>query len=182
MEGYGFEKVELKFATRLVNSGPVIMVSSGDDAGRAVMTAAWNMPVQKEPPIIAVGMGKSHHTWETVRRAGDFVINIPGWDMLEQVKYCGSVSGYKEDKYASGRFAWSDGEKVGSPVISGVLGFLECRLDRAFELDKLSILLGRVVRCAARRDCFDGTWKPTMEGIAFVHHLGGSSFYRSSPE
>lgn len=179
MNESGYDNVELKFATRLINSGPVILISSGSDRERAVMTAAWNMPVQKEPPLISVGIGRGHHTADVVKRCAEFVMNIPGWDMLDVVKYCGTVSGRQEDKYASGRFRWRSGEEVQAPVMEGMLGFLECRVERTVELPRLDIVIGRVVKCGTRNGYFHETWKLEEGEAAFVHHLGGNEFYRS---
>jgi len=181
MTGNNLEEIELKFATRLVNSGPVVMISAAHGQKKAVMTVAWNMPVQKEPPLIAIGVGKGHHTTSIIELSGEFIINVPDYEMLDVVRYCGSVSGYDEDKFGSGRFEFARGRKVEAPLLTDAAAVLECTVDRKIELDKLNIYLGKVVRCAARKDCFDGTWKVSEGKVSLVHHLGGPNFYSLMP-
>ena len=181
MTANNFEEIELKYATRLVNSGPVVMVSAVHGEKRAIMTVAWNMPVQKEPPLIAIGIGRGHHTTSIIEQSGEFVINVPGYEMLDTVRYCGSVTGYREDKFRSGRFDFTRGRVVEAPILTDAMAVLECMVERKVELDKLNIYLGKVVRCAAKKDCFSETWKVSEGMVSLVHHLGGPNFYSSMP-
>jgi len=176
-----FEEVGLEYATRLVNSGPVILVSAAFVRVRAIMTVAWNMPVQKSPPLIAIAIGTNHYTTGVIERSGEFIINIPGQEMLAVVKYCGSVSGFREDKFESGKFDAVSGKLVNAPVISGAMGFLECKVARTVDMGDHGIYLGRVVRCAARKGCFHEVWKVAEGKAQLVHHLGGPNFYHSKP-
>jgi flavin reductase (DIM6/NTAB) family NADH-FMN oxidoreductase RutF len=47
--------VELPKAYRLLNHGPTVMVSSADKGTMNVMSAAWSMPLDFDPPKVAVG-------------------------------------------------------------------------------------------------------------------------------
>lgn len=175
-----FEEIGLEYATRLVNSGPVLLITAAWEGESGIMTLAWNMPVQKRPPLIAIGMGKGHHTTSLIERSNEFVINVPGNDMFELVKYCGSVSGYQEDKFGSGKFSAVNGETVCAPVLENAVGILECEVEKRIELEKLRIYLGRVLRCAAKKGCFDKTWRLRDGEMTLIHHLGGPNFYGSS--
>lgn len=61
-----FRPVELRHASRLLNHGPTVLITSRDESldRRNVMAAAWSMPVEFEPPRIAIVVDKS-----TVARA-----------------------------------------------------------------------------------------------------------------
>ena len=47
-----FRHVELQYASRLLNHGPTILITSYDAPSdrRNVMAAAWSMPVEFAPP------------------------------------------------------------------------------------------------------------------------------------
>ena len=49
-----FRHVELQYASRLLNHGPTILITSYDAASdrRNVMAAAWSMPVEFAPPRV----------------------------------------------------------------------------------------------------------------------------------
>ncbi|HBQ2624368.1 TPA: hypothetical protein L9U34_004553, partial [Klebsiella pneumoniae] len=51
-----FRHVELQYASRLLNHGPTILITSYDAPSdrRNVMAAAWSMPVEFAPPRVAI--------------------------------------------------------------------------------------------------------------------------------
>ena len=74
-----FRPVELKHASRLLNHGPTVLITSRDESidRRNVMAAAWSMPVEFEPPRIAIVVDKSTWSRELIERSGKFGIVIP---------------------------------------------------------------------------------------------------------
>lgn len=56
-----FRHVELQYASRLLNHGPTILITSYDAASdrRNVMAAAWSMPVEFAPPRVAIVVDKA---------------------------------------------------------------------------------------------------------------------------
>lgn len=71
-----FRHVELQYASRLLNHGPTIMITSYDaqSGRRNVMSAAWSMPVEFAPPRVAIVVDKSTWTREIIERNGAFGI------------------------------------------------------------------------------------------------------------
>ncbi|STS82980.1 putative enzyme [Klebsiella pneumoniae] len=56
-----FRHVELQYASRLLNHGPTILITSYDAPSdrRNVMAAAWSMPVEFAPPRVAIVVDKA---------------------------------------------------------------------------------------------------------------------------
>ena len=73
-----FQPVALHHASRLINHGPTVLVTSAAGVRRNVMAAAWSMPVEFTPPRIAVVIDKSTYTRELVLASGHFGLCIPG--------------------------------------------------------------------------------------------------------
>ena len=75
-----FQRIALEHASRLVNHGPTVLVTSrsADGKRRNVMAAAWSMPVEFTPPRIAIVIDKRTFTRELVSDSGAFGICIPG--------------------------------------------------------------------------------------------------------
>lgn len=96
-----FRPLELKHASRLLNHGPTILITSRDDhtERRNVMAAAWSMPVEFEPPRIAIVVDKTAWSRELIERSGMFGIVIPGVAAANWTWAVGSVSGRVEDKF-----------------------------------------------------------------------------------
>ena len=69
--------VPLSKAYRLLNHGPTVLVSAAHDGQRNIMAAAWAMPLDFEPPKIAVVLDKSTWTRQVLESSGTFVLNVP---------------------------------------------------------------------------------------------------------
>ncbi|MCS6049152.1 flavin reductase family protein [Klebsiella pneumoniae subsp. pneumoniae] len=102
-----FRHVELQYASRLLNHGPTILITSYDAPSdrRNVMAAAWSMPVEFAPPRVAIVVDKSTWTREIIERNGTFGIVVPGVAAASWTYAVGSVSGRDEDKFN----AWDPG-------------------------------------------------------------------------
>ena len=94
-----FQPVALEHASRLVNHGPTVLVTSADGTRRNVMAAAWSMPVEFTPPRIAVVIDKSTYTRELVMASGGFGICLPGAAMVDLTYAVGSASSRTLDKF-----------------------------------------------------------------------------------
>lgn len=96
-----FIPVELHHASRLLNHGPTVLITSFDEQSqrRNIMAAAWSMPVEFEPPRVAIVVDKSTWTRELIERNGKFGIVIPGVAATNWTWAVGSVSGREEDKF-----------------------------------------------------------------------------------
>jgi flavin reductase (DIM6/NTAB) family NADH-FMN oxidoreductase RutF len=65
-------------ASRLINHGPTVLVTSAHGGRRNVMAAAWSMPVEFTPPRIAIVIDKKTYTRELIAASGAFAICLPG--------------------------------------------------------------------------------------------------------
>ena len=90
-------------ATRLLQPGPVALVTSRFRSADNVMTAAWLMPVSLDPPRIALAVHTGRLTHEYISKSEYFALNIPTAELLAAVHRCGLVSGREGDKFESCR-------------------------------------------------------------------------------
>ena len=56
------------------------------------LAVAWGTQVNYKPPMIAVALGKTHHTNPGIHAAKAFSVNIPGVDLMEKTRTCRSPS------------------------------------------------------------------------------------------
>lgn len=180
-----FAPVELSHASRLVNHGPTVLVTSAHAGRRNVMAAAWSMPVEFTPPRIAVVIDKRTWTRELVAASGAFGICVPGQALADLTYAVGSTSGRDIDKWREYRIASRPGPVLGVPVIeAGCAAWLECRLipephtEAAYDT-----CFAEVVAAAADRRIFaDGRWDFRDDNLDLqtLHHLGGGRFVRTA--
>lgn len=180
-----FRPVPLAFASRLINHGPTVLVTSAAGTRRNVMAAAWSMPVEFDPPRIAIVIDKRTFTHELVAASGAFGICVPGGEISELTHAVGSESGRDVDKFSRHGIQARPSELLGVPIIeAGCLAWLECKLipephtEAAYDT-----CFANVVAAAADARAFaDGRWVLTNQAVALqsIHHLGGGNFTRGA--
>ena len=142
-----FQPVAPEHASRLVNHGPTVLVTSAHAGRRNVMAAAWSMPVEFTPPRIAIVIDKHTQTRELVLAAGAFAICIPGAGIVDLAYAVGSQSGRDVDKFARHGIEAPSGPVLGMLLLFAVLlvrGSAPDTLQRTSEglLRHLSLLFG----------------------------------------
>nr|WP_235777599.1 flavin reductase family protein [Escherichia coli] len=168
----------------MLNHGPTVLITSFDDKSqrRNVMAAAWSMPVEFEPPRVAIVVDKSTWTRELIERNGKFGIVIPGVSATNWTWAVGSVSGREEDKFNCYGIPVVKGPVLGLPLIEEkCLAWMECRLLPATSAqEKYDTLFGEVVSAAADARVFvEGRWQFDDDKLNTLHHLGAGTFVTS---
>ncbi|MCE5296935.1 MAG: flavin reductase family protein [Euryarchaeota archaeon] len=147
------EKVDVQHmeAVQMLPPSPVLLVSVGDKEGteRNIMTVGMFNMFSLKPPIIGIGVMTSRQSYKLIEENDDFVINIPGKDMLEAVVICGSKSGKKVDKFAEAGLTAEPGKLTRSPKIKEALMNIECKKLESFEKGDHTWYLAKIVHTDA---------------------------------
>jgi len=179
-----FKPVALEHASRLVNHGPTVLVTSAHGARRNVMAAAWSMPVEFTPPRIAVVIDKKTFTRELVEASAAFGICIPGASIAALTYAVGNESGRDLDKFAQHAIDANRGPVLGMPWLeAGCAAWLECRLiPEPHAQDAYDTCFGEVVAAMADERVFaNGRWSIRADNAELhtIHHLGAGNFVRA---
>ena len=184
-DGTHFMTVALEHASRLINHGPTVLVTSGHGTARNVMAAAWSMPVEFTPPRIAVVIDKRTYTRELIMASGAFGMCLPGAALAGLTYAVGGVSGRTKDKFTQHNLREDRGPVLGVPLLQeGCAAWLECRLIREPHTeDAYDTCFAEVVAAAADDRIFrHGHWcfDSGNADLQTIHHLGGGNFVRSA--
>ena len=179
-----FAPVQLSHASRLLNHGPTVLVTSAHRGRANIMAAAWSMPVEFTPPRIAVVIDKGTWTRELAIASSAFGICIPGAGLVDLTHAVGQDSGRKVDKIARHQLQLRTGPVLGVPLLeAGCAGWLECRLIRERHAeDAYDTCFAEVVAAAADDRIFaNGHWTfdDNNAELQTIHHLGGGIFVRA---
>ena len=180
-----FQPVALVHASRLVNHGPTVLVTSAHGGRRNVMAAAWSMPVEFTPPRVAVVIDKRTWTRDLVAASGAFGLCLPGPRLVDLTYAVGSTSGRDGDKYARWGIATVTGPALGLPLVEdGCAAWLECRLiPEPHTEDAYDTCFAEVVAAAADARVFSsGRWDLRADNAELhtLHHLGAGNFARAA--
>lgn len=171
-------EIPLNKATRLINSGQVVLVSSCYKDKPNIITLAWNMPLNQKPPLLGISVAKTHLSGELIRRSEEFIVNIPAIDLLDKVVFCGTHSGRDRDKFKEAKLTPTKANRlIKTPLIAECIGHLECYLRDIKELGDHILFIGEIIYTSAESDLFKETWQ--VDRIKLIYHLGGKFFTAS---
>ncbi len=174
------KQIDSSVASRLINCGMVVLVSCGHKGKRNITTCAWQMPVSKEPPLVAVALAKKHFSSSIIKESGELVINVPSWSYLDKVMLCGRLKGRETDKFKDVGFnPVSPSVLKEAPSIKECVASLECKVANTIEAGDHFIFIAEVVYAEALQDYFyNDMWD--ISKVEFIFHLGKNFFFKSS--
>lgn len=114
-------------AFTLMESGPVVLVTTQDGEKNNIMTISWTMVVDFTPQF-ALTTGPWNHSFAALKKRRECVIAIPTVDMLDQVVGIGTCSGSDTDKFARFGLTPMGGKVVKAPLIKECLANIECKV------------------------------------------------------
>jgi len=175
------QAVDLPRAYRLLNHGPVVLVSSAHGGQRNVMAASWSMPIDFDPPKVAVVIDKSTLTRSLVEGSGTFALNIPLRPLAAATEIVGTESGRDGDKFAALGLATFPAEKIDAPLLMGCAGWLECRvIEEPHNQEAYDLFLGEVIAAWADPAAFsNGRWNFAPGAARSLHYIAGGAFFET---
>lgn len=115
-------------AYRLLESGPIVLVTTSHAGVANIMTMGFHMMVQHDPPLIGCVIGPWDHSFQALRATGECVLAVPGRDLAEKAVDIGNCSGRDTDKFATFKLTPAPAQEVAPPLIAECLANIECRV------------------------------------------------------
>lgn len=122
---------------------PVTLLGANVKRKANFMALGWVSRVNANPPMLGVGVHKSHYTAEGIKENKSFSVNFPEAEMIRETDYCGIVTGEKADK--SSLFEVFYGEVETAPMIRECTLNLECKLVETLEFPTNYFFVGEIV-------------------------------------
>lgn len=152
----------------LLESGPVIMVSTAWKGRNNVMPMSWHTVIDFDPPLLGCVISDESLTFRMLKASRECVVNIPTREIAPRALACGKVSGAKADKFARFGLTPVKASAVKAPLVKECYASLECRLHDARLAGKYNLFILKVVKA----------WVDTSKkNPATFHHRGGPDFF-----
>lgn len=185
------QDVELSKAYRILNHGPVVLVSSCHDGEQNIMAAAWVTPLDFSPSKITIVIDKNTYTRELIEASGTFAINVPCVAQIDTVRRVGTSSGRDlkdTDKFTIYGLQTFPAQEVAAPLLSGCVAWLECKvIPEPHNQNTYDLFIAEVVAAYADERVFsDGHWhfedhdqetQETLDKLRTLHHVAGGAFF-----
>ena len=121
------KRMKISKAFTLMESGPVVFITTNDGEKNNVMTISWTM-VLGFTPIFAITTGPWNYSYTAIRKYRECVIAIPTVDLIDKVVGVGTCSGADTDKFEKFELTPVKGKHVRSPLIKECLANIECEI------------------------------------------------------
>jgi flavin reductase (DIM6/NTAB) family NADH-FMN oxidoreductase RutF len=119
--------LKLSKAFTLLESGPVVLVTTHDAQKDNVMTISWTM-VLDFTAVFAIATGDWNYSFASLRKNRECVIAIPTIDLLDTAIRIGTCSGKNTDKFAKFKLTRVRAKLVRAPLIKECLANIECKV------------------------------------------------------
>ena len=167
--------IEPHDALRLLNGGPVALITTRFRNETNVMPAIWTVSLSRRPPLIGVAVNPSRHTHDMLRFAEEFALNFPGRDLLDHTLLRRRLR-RELGKLELAKLPTFKASKISAPLIENCLAHIECSLDDALRLGDHPFFVGRVLAVQAEPEAFDQTWLLEDSDYRPLHYLGGDRY------
>jgi flavin reductase (DIM6/NTAB) family NADH-FMN oxidoreductase RutF len=157
----------LSHVYRLLEPGPVVLITTAQKRKVNVMTLSWHTMMEFEPPIIGCVMSNRNYSFELLKTTRECVINIPTLELAPKVVACGNTTGRKIDKFASFGLTSSTASRVRAPFINECYANLECKVIDTRLVSKYNFFILEVIKA----------WISSSEKQQkTIHHMGRGTF------
>ena len=152
---------------RLLEPGPVVMVTTARNGRANIMTMSWHMMMDFEPPIVGCVISNRNYSFRILKKTGECVINIPTLELAAKTVRVGNTSGRKIDKFKAFRLTPVAASRVKAPLIDECYANLECQVVDARLADQYNLFILRVLKA----------WiDPSSKNPRTIHHRGRGVF------
>ena len=158
-------------ALRLLEPGPLALLTSRFRSADNVMTVAWLMPVSLDPPRLAVAIHPGRLTHEYVSKSEFFALSIPTAELLSQTHQCGLLTGHAGDKFVATGLTPVDAQVLELPLVGECVAHIECGLVGRASFGDHDLFIGEPLAAAALDEAFNGRWLVEADAGRVLHHL-----------
>lgn len=152
---------------RLIEPGPVILVTTRHRGIPNVMTNGFNMMIRHSPPLIGCTIGPWDHSYTALRDTGECVISIPGSELAGTTVDIGNCSGQDVDKFEEFDLTPLAAQLVEAPLIAECFANIECQVADTALVGAYDLFVLEAVRA----------WvDPSRPDPRMFHHRGDGTF------
>jgi 3-hydroxy-9,10-secoandrosta-1,3,5(10)-triene-9,17-dione monooxygenase reductase component len=116
----------------------VTVVTAAPDSGPVGLAVGSFASVSLDPPLVVFFPDKASSSWPGIEAAGAFCVNVLAQD---QEAICRRFASKGDDKFTG--LGWQPA-RSGSPLLDGVLAWIDCDIDSVVEAGDHFCVMGRV--------------------------------------
>jgi len=151
-----------------------LITSKGKTGKPNIMTVAWIIPVSADPPLLAISIRPERYSHDIILESGEFMVNIPTFDLAQEVLFCGRRSGREHDKFKITSLHPQKALKVSAPAIKECVSHLECKVVNTVKAGDHTLIIGEIIQAYATEGYFNQIYN--LKEFRPCLHLGKNYF------
>jgi len=156
----------------LLETGPVVLVTTAHKGRTNIMTQSWHTMMEFEPPLIGCVISARNYSFDLLTASRECVFNIPTAELLKPVVGIGNCSGKKLDKFAKFGLTPIAASCVQAPLIDECYANLECKIADRKLVNSYNFFILEVLQA----------WiVPGVKEPQTLHHRGNGAFMVAGP-
>ena len=153
---------------------PAVLVSCGATPEEYnMLTVAWTGTICSDPAMCYISVRPERHSYDIIRRTGEFVINLTTEALARATDWCGVKSGRDVNKWQEMGLTPVPATVVNAPLIEESPVSIECRVKQIIPLGTHDMFIAEVLNVKADEKYLDeqtGKFDLAASGLmAYVH-------------
>ena len=129
---------------------PAALISCGKTADEYnLITVSWLGTLCTDPPMCYISVRPGRHSYDIIKRNGEFVINLTTVDMAKATDWCGVKSGRDFDKFTESGLTALPAAVVNCPIVAESPVSIECKVREVKPLGTHDMFIADVVNIVA---------------------------------
>ena len=124
---------------------PAVMVSCGTMEESNIITVAWTGIINTDPAMCYISVRPTRHSYEMIKKTGEFVINLTTKDLAYETDWCGVKTGAKVDKFKEMKLTKEKANFVNCPMIKESPVSVECKVKEIRELGSHHMFVAEIL-------------------------------------
>lgn len=135
---------------------PAVLVSCGATPEEYnMLTVAWTGTICSDPAMCYISVRPERHSYDIIRRTGEFVINLTTEALAEATDWCGVRSGRDFNKFEMCGLTPEKCKVVAAPAIAEAPISIECRVREVMPLGSHDMFIAEVVNVLVDESLLD---------------------------
>ena len=157
---------------------PAVLISCGENEQEYnLFTVAWTGTVCTNPPMCYISVRPERHSYEIIKRTGEFVINLTTASLARATDWCGVRSGRDYDKFAAMGLTAEAAAVVKAPIVAESPVSIECRVKQIVPLGSHDMFIADVVNVLVDEEYINPeTGKLELERADMIAYSHGEYF------
>ena len=156
---------------------PAVLVSCGATPEEYnLMTVAWTGTICSDPAMCYISVRPERHSYEIIRRTGEFVINLTTEELARATDWCGVRAGRDHRKFEEMGLTPGHSAVVQAPTVEEAPVSIECRVRQVQPLGTHDMFIAEVVNVQADERFLDENGRFDLERARPIVYAHGEYF------